>query len=507
MLHLQEVLPMMSKMYLSRTVDSFLKGVKLSHEEEMRDIIIKNIDEFKNTERVKRNLNFRTTERDVTLLNRLILKCLLSSENYILTDKQIHEKVFALQSQILMDSKDESYITAKIDPMSNRIYTAVLNTAWKKDEALNAHEINILYTLRDELDLSIRDHYLMESKIGRFPQKGNKLHSARHIDQALKDLQLRGIVLRFKSDETYYVIPNDIVRVVRYEMGEELRSESFNQLLNNLNVSQLRSILTSMNINASGKKENLIERTLKYDIRPSQVLAHFNNPELTQLLRTLEGVNVSGTKEEKIKNIIDYYENVTVRVDSDPTDGRSVYYDFFEELASRNYKVLRTNKVIDKDANVEKYFEEATRYLFEKKLGLQLEDMPGSKHADGKIKLNAKTSVLWDNKSTEQPYTFPEDHVEQFLGYIRSEKTKVSMFLIIAYEFTAESINQAQKLKVFSEDDVGVALIRAEDLKFVAENWRDYSGQKNPSFDLQVFNLTQVLDRKLLSNRMDWIMK
>ncbi|QQK81264.1 SAP domain-containing protein [Salicibibacter cibi] len=388
-----------------------------------------------------------------------------------------------------------------------RVYTAVLNTAWKKDEALNAHEINILYTLRDEFGLTIRDHYLMESTIERFPQKGNKMHSTRHVDNSLKDLQLRGIVLRFKSDETYYVIPSDIVRVVRYEMGEELRNETYIQLLNNLNVSQLRSILSSMNINVSGKKDNLIERTLKYNILPSQALAHLSSSDLTQFLRTLEGVNISGTKEDKVQNIIDYFENITVRVDSDPTDERSIYYDFFEELASRNYKSLRTNKVIDKDVNVEKYFEEGTKYLFEKKLGLQIEEMPGSKHADGKIKMDAKTSLLWDNKSTEKPYTFPEEHVEQFLSYIRSEKTKVSMFVIIAHDFSPEAATQAQKLKVFSEGDTGVALIKAEDLKFVAENWKDYSGHKSPYFDLQVFNLTQVLDRKLLSSRMDWIIK
>ncbi|SDI80999.1 SAP domain-containing protein [Natribacillus halophilus] len=507
-MHLQEVLPKMTKMYLTRTVDSFLKDVKLSDEDDMRDIIIKNIDEFKNQERVKRNLNFRTTDRDTTLLNRLILKCLLGSENYILSDKKLHEDVLALQTQLLEDSQDESYITAKIDKTAMKVYTAVLETAWAKDEALNAHEINILYTLRDEFELTIWDHYLMESRMGRFPQKGNKLHSARHIDHSLKDLQLRGLLLRFKTDATtYYIIPSDIVRVVRYEMGEELRNETYRQLLDHLNVVQLKSILASMEINSSGKKDNLIERILKYDIVPSQALAHLSNPELTQYLRTLEGVNVSGPKDEKIQNIIDYYENVTVRVDSDPTDERSIYYDFFEELASRNYKSLRANKVIDKDVNVEKYFEEATRYLFEKKLGLQLEEMPGSKHADGKIKLDAKTSLLWDNKSTEKPYAFPEDHVEQFLGYIRSEKTKASIFLIIASDFTPEAVNQAQKLKVFSEDDTGVALIKAEDLKFVAENWQDYSGQKKPSFDLQVFNLTQVLDRKLLANRMEWVIK
>ncbi|MFB4160997.1 SAP domain-containing protein [Geomicrobium sp. JSM 1781026] len=504
-MQLQDLLPLMSKMYLSRTVDSFLKDVKLYEEDEMRNIILKNIEEFRNDKRVKSNLNFRTTDRDITLLNRLILKCLLGSQNYILTEKQLHKEVLDLQSQILHDSQDEDYMNAKIDATAGRVYTAVLNTAWLKDDALNEHEINILYTLRDEFNLSIRDHYLLESKIGRFPRKNGKLHSTQNIDQSLKDLQQRGIVVRIKSDAPYYVIPSDIVRIVRYEMGEELRTETYQQLLKDLNLTQLKQVLSSMNINTSGVKEAIIERIIKYNILPSQTLANLSNTELTQFLRSKEGVRISGNKEEKIQNIIDYYENITTKADSDPTDERSIYYDFMDQLASRNYKALRANRVIQKDVNVETYFEQATEYLFEKKLGLQLEEMPGSKHADGRIKFDTKSVMLWDNKSTEKSYTFPNAHFDQFLGYIRSEKMRVAVFLIVAHDFTQEAINQAQKLKVFSEQDTGVALIRTEDLKYIAEHWKEYSEQKKPEFNLQVFNLTAEMNRQLLTNRMEWI--
>lgn len=503
-MHLQDVLPLMSKMYLSRTVDSFLKDVRLNDEEEMRDIIIKNIDEFKNSDRVKRNLNFRDADRDITLMNRLVLKCLLGSSGYILTEKQLHDEVLALEKQILEDSKDSDYLSAKIDETAFRVYTAVLETAWKKDESLNAHEINILYTLRDEFELSTTDHYMMESRIGRFPQKGNKMHNSKHIDNALKDLQLRGILLRFKTDDVYYLIPHDIVRVVRYEMGEELRKETYIKLLNDLNVSQLRTMLSAMNINTSGKKEEVIDRIIKYNILPSKALSYLNNSDLTQILRNLDGAKVSGTKEEKIQNIIDFYENVTTKEDSDPTDERSIYYDFFEELASRNYKSLRANKVIEKDVYVERYFEEATRYLFEKKLELNLLEMKGSKHADGKLKYNSKEVILWDNKSTEKPYSFPQEHFDQFLGYIRAQDSRVTLFLIITSEFTQEAIHQTQKLKAFSDQDTDVALISAADLKYVAENWKRYSDKKEPKFNLQVFNITGELNRSLLSSRMEW---
>ncbi|SFA83841.1 hypothetical protein SAMN04488072_102225 [Lentibacillus halodurans] len=222
---------------------------------------------------------------------------------------------------------------------------------------------------------------------------------------------------------------------------------------------------------------------------------------------TLEGAKVSGTKDEKVQNIIDYYENVSTPNSTDPADERARLYDFYEELASRDYKALRVNKIIDKDLNVEKYFEEATRYLFEKKLGLQLVNMKGSKHADGKLKYNAGEAILWDNKSTENAYTFPEEHFSQFLGYIRSDEMRITTFLVIVHDYTKDAVAQAQKLKAFSEQDTDVALIKASDLKYVAEEWKSFSDQKNPAFDLQVFNLTGELNRNLLMSRMKWVLK
>lgn len=227
---------------------------------------------------------------------------------------------------------------------------------------------------------------------------------------------------------------------------------------------------------------------------------------MSDILRNLEGAKVSGTKDAKVQNIIDYYENLSTPTSTDPTDDRARLYDFYEELASRDYKALRVNKIINKDIDIDKYFEEATRYLFEKKLGLDLMEMKGSKHADGKLKYSSKEVILWDNKSTERPYSFPEDHYNQFLGYIRSDEMRVTTFLIIVYDYTKEAIAQAQKLKAFSDQDTDVALIKAADLKYVAEEWKDYSDQKNPVFDLQVFDLTGELNRNLLISRMGWVL-
>src|SRR5699024_2903100 len=168
----------------------------------------------------------------------------------------------------------------------------------------------------------------------------------------------------FRDDTSYYIIPKDIARILRYEMGGKLRNEVYETLLNDLSVTQLREVLHHLSFNVSGVKEALVDRIIEHNILPSTALKVFSSKELSNILRELEGAKVSGTKKEKIQNIIDYYEMLSTPESSDPTDERARLYDFYEELASRDYKTLRVNKVIDKDVNVDNYFEEATRYIF-----------------------------------------------------------------------------------------------------------------------------------------------
>ncbi len=504
---LEDVLPKMSKLYLGRIVDSFLKDVHMESEEEMRTVILKNIDEFQNKERVKKTLNFNDEIRDVLLLNEMILMSLMEKEGYLLSESDLYKEIEDMQELILKQSADNDYINRFISKESKRIYSAVLDEAWKKDESLNEHEVNILNVLRNELDLTKREHYLLESRIGRFPKKGNKLHTNKEISRSLINLQSRGLILRYRDDTAYYVIPKDIARILRYEMGGELRNEVYETLLYDLNMQQLRKVLSGLDINTSGTKEKVVARIIEHNILPSTALKIFSSKELSEILRNLEGVKISGIKKEKVQNIIDYYEMLSTLTSSDSTDERARLYDFFEELAARDYKTLRVNKLIEKDISVDNYFEEATRYIFEKKFGLSLMPMEGTRHADGKIQFDQQEVVLWDNKSTEKPYTFPENHFKQFLRYIRSEKMRVSLFLIIVDDYTKEAVAQAQKLKAFSEEDTDVAIIKAVDLVYVAEQWEKYSDQKNPLFNLQVFNMTGELTRSILLSRMEWAFK
>ena len=151
-------------------------------------------------------------------------------------------------------------------------------------------------------------------------------------------------------------------------------------------------------------------------------------------------------------------------------------------------------------------FEDATRYLFEKKLGVPLEPTSGSEHADGVARFNgSKELFMWDTKSKESIYDFPNDHFNQFMRYIRNSTERVSCFMVIAPVISEKCVENAYRLKAKSGVDADVSLICAADLKWVAENWSSYSETKK--FNLDIFDFTGILNRANLKKRMNIFFK
>lgn len=171
-LKLADILPTMSKMYLNRIVSSFLRDVRIDDEDEMRSVILRNIAEFKNEERVLKNLDFLEDPRDIEVLNELILICMIQFDDYLAPSSELIDEVFEMQERIVADGQDHEYLSAAVPEESAQIYEAVLDAAWAKDDSLNSHEKNILEVLRIQLGLGRRHHRLIESKIGRFPPRG-----------------------------------------------------------------------------------------------------------------------------------------------------------------------------------------------------------------------------------------------------------------------------------------------------------------------------------------------
>ncbi|MFW6238460.1 MAG: hypothetical protein ACOC5A_04450, partial [Halanaerobiales bacterium] len=443
-------------------------------------------------------------ERDIGLLNNIILHILLDENGYILKTDELINKVKQREEKIVEESENEEALKHS-DPETLRIYERVLKEAWKWQDCISSHEQNILDVLKEELDLSVYEHRILESKLGYFPQKGNKIHGIQKIRDALKNLQYRGLLARIKDDEKYFVIPGEIAEIMRDILGIELSNDSYLLLLGDLKKTQLQKALQDNSLPKYGTKDEIKERLISTQIKPSTVLSSLTNKELKEFLHSLENVNISGSKKKKITNIISYYNNlVTYSVEGE--DPREKYYNYIIELANRDYEQLRGNNVINKDLEIEHNFEKATGYLFEILMGLKPTNMEGNDNPDGRLRFNKKEVILWDNKSCEGDYTFPEPHFNQFKRYIIGEKKRVTLFLIIAPAFDDSCINKAQKLKAKSKRDTDVGLITAEELKYVAENWRDYSS-KDSKFNLEVLNYTGRLTKKVLDQRMEWAIR
>jgi hypothetical protein len=239
---------------------------------------------------------------------------------------------------------------------------------------------------------------------------------------------------------------------------------------------------------------------IKAGIKPSEVLDALKTDELGALCRKLPGVAVSGSKQEKVDRIVDYFASMVTKPVEASDDPRAVFYQYFEEFAARDNQNLYQRNLIKHDRDMESGFEAGTRFLFEIKLGQQLIEMNGSDHADGGVEFPNGELLLWDNKGKESIYKFPKSHVDQFRRYVRESVKRVNVFLVVVPEVAPEARYQAMKMKQQTATDSDVALITAEDLKYVAEHWREHC--KEGDFNLDVFNATGILDRTELIERM-----
>jgi hypothetical protein len=244
-----------------------------------------------------------------------------------------------------------------------------------------------------------------------------------------------------------------------------------------------------------------MSRIASSDVQPSAALDHLSNSDLYELCRSLPGARVSGSKQEKIDRVIEYFATLVTKPVSEEASPGEVFCNYLVELAKRDREVLLANKVISKDREMEAAFEEGTRYLFKEMLGIELRHMDRSDHPDGCLTFGKRNELLmWDNKSKESEYSFPESHVKQFKRYIRDSAERVSCFLIIVPSVAGGAEHNTMRLKYESGTDTDVAIITAEDLLYVAGHWKGLG--RDGAFNAEVFNMTGLLTRSVLDQRM-----
>ena len=497
-----DAIKQMSKLPLQRIVDSFTKDFPKPDENQAWDIILRNVEELTDPERIMTVLRFDGPFSE-QIRQTCMLEAFVNRPEWSASEQEIFESLRQLEQNVLDAAGAEDSLRYE-DPQHINILKDVLRAALE-DDHITVGELNLLHALRDSLGLSEAVLRIVLAQLEHFPQPGNVLNTPSECRDVLNKLQRGGIVFHCnKADGSPYIIPDEIQASVMNALGLELGLRAWELLLDTLTVSQLKLVLTRTTLPTSGTKPELKVRVISLGMRPSQVLGVLSSRELHKLCSSLPGVPVSGTKAERIQRIIGYFANLITKEVSDEASPGERFYKYLPELARRDRENLLANQIITKDIDIERGFEAATRFLFESRLGVTLIEMEGSEHPDGCVRFGGRRRtrgdvLMWDNKSTEDAYSFLPSHLRQFKRYIRDASYPVACFLIIVAKPDDSVIDRVWQLAAQC-DSTNIAMIAAEDLGWVAEEW--WSRNSDDHFNLEVLNMTGILNRPLLEQRM-----
>ena len=495
---------------LKRIASAYVEDCRRLDFQELKNSLVKTEGQYISYDNVKKCLDTLKLHENPTVrvIAPIFLKgCLLDQEDYMSTCKATEEGVLEYEQSIIDESNnfDDKGMSKDL-----ALFKFLLDKAWERGDDISVDEKNLIEEVRKYLTISPRQQNVLEAKAGRYPMKGNLLHSRSDIDAVRKVLQSSGLIFYIKNSDNIPcdIIPEEIAVCLRNYYGIEIKTYGYKQLLAHVTKITKKQYLIDIINNFNEKPETatielpanltvpFLQDIILRTIKPSNLIGGFSQRDGLDLVDLQKwcgelGLIVSGTKPVLINRILEYYDNlreITVTTE----DEREGYFKVYHELACRDYASLREKGVITKDLECEHYFEKATNYLFEVMLKNKPLLLVGSEHADGKLSYNDKY-ILWDNKSKETDVNL-RDHILQFDGYIRNSDKPVAVFMVIAPSFTENSIKECVKYSLIN--DTQILLITADELKEVAEQW--YKAHPDESFNLGYFKQNGRFDKSLL---------
>ncbi|MFW6031296.1 MAG: SAP domain-containing protein [Myxococcota bacterium] len=314
-----------------------------------------------------------------------LVDVLLEQYDTQLPEEETDERVIGFEQRIVDRSNEVDLQTLACGEKNARrhreleLYQFVLAVAWENRDSVSPDEANLLHKLRKRLVINQTDHRILEAHLGKFPRWNNETHNRNDIADVRKRFQEAGLVFPVRGEDGIDrdVIPNEIASPLRAAMGIELRREAYLELLDHKLLrkkAHLREILEASKV-TYGKYDTLeaLKERVVANVPASRAIASssprfgLNSDELSELCKDL-GLAVSGSMQERVDRVLEHYANLRPRAPADG-DERELWFRHYEELAFRDYEKLREQHIIDKDLEIEHKFEEATRYLFDKKLG------------------------------------------------------------------------------------------------------------------------------------------
>ncbi|MCB0641891.1 MAG: hypothetical protein KDC44_09640 [Phaeodactylibacter sp.] len=180
-----EALQHMSKSYLHRTLDSFTRDLPKKEVDHSREIILKNLNELTDTERIKKVLKAKGPYSYRILLS-TIIEVLINKPDNMASEDEVYEAVIQYEKEILDFAKDPDFL--KYENSKNlEILKAVFEVALD-DRIISNEEVVLIERLRMKLEISERNTKVLIAQLNNYPQKSNELHSHRQVKEALIDL-------------------------------------------------------------------------------------------------------------------------------------------------------------------------------------------------------------------------------------------------------------------------------------------------------------------------------
>lgn len=479
--------------------------------EEIKEFLIKTSQQYTSFENISSKLEeIKLDEnRAVRIIAPILIRdYLLNQDDFISTCKDTDSAVLNYEKSIVDESNNFDFNKISDDCA---LFKYMLDTAWSLNNDVSVDEKNLLEALRQYLSISIREQHILEAKSGRFPTFENALHTFDDIEAARKILQSKGLLMAVKNSDGVIcdIIPDDVAMQIRKYYNIEMRSYGYEKMadyvIKKTNKQYLLDIVMKASQNSSKGKIQIsnnptiseLKDIILKTVQPSNLIGGFSprdGMDVDVIRKWCEelGLMVSGNKNILIERILNYYDSMR-KIEVKTEDDREKLVAFYNQLASRDLKFLRSNNVIEKDLQCEHLFEDATNFLFEKLLLNKPLTLTGTDHPDGKLSFKDKY-IMWDNKSKESAVNL-KDHIQQFDRYIKTSDKEVVVFMVIAPEFTPQSVQECVDYSL--NNDTQILLITADELKTVAETWS--KKHKGEIFNLGYFKQNGRFDIKLLN--------
>ena len=495
-----------------RVASAYVADYRRLELSEIKEFLIKTAKQYTSYENIANRLDEikLDSNRAIRLIAPVLLRdYLLDQDDFISACKETDAAVLNYEKAIIDESNNFDINKISKDLA---LFKHMLDTAWALNDDISVDEKNLLEALRKYLSITIREQQVLEAKSGRFPNFGNTLHTFDDIEAARKALQAKGLMVCIKNADGVMcdMIPTDIAQEIRKYFSIEIRSYGYEKLIDYVikktNKQYLIDIVTKASThyktasidvpNYATVKE--LKEVIRKNIQPSNLIGGFSPRDgldaamLSTWCGEL-GLNVYGAKNVLISRILEYYDGMR-RIELKTEDTREKLLPAFGALARRDLKFLRANNIIEKDLQCEHYFEDATNYIFEKMLMNKPLTLTGTEHPDGKLTFKDKY-IMWDNKSKESAVNL-KDHIQQFDRYIKTSDKDVVVFMVIAPEFTPQSVQECVDYSL--NNDTQILLITADELMAVAEAWnKKHNGEmfnlgyfkQNGRFDIKLLNL------------------